>query len=65
MTMNDIGKGAHVINNSHAKCMVGAFDKMLYEGFIWTGPKAVLYFSSTNKYFFTLYIMVENLLTNI
>ena len=44
ITMNDIGKGAHVINHSHGKCMVGAFDKMLYEGFIWTGPKAVLYF---------------------
>ena len=26
--MNDIGKRAHVLNNSHGRCVVGAFDKI-------------------------------------
>ena len=42
--MNDIGKRAHVMKNSHGRCVVGAFDKILYEVSIWTGNRAVLYF---------------------
>ena len=34
--MNDIGKKAHVLKHSHGICVVGAFDKNLYEGYIWT-----------------------------
>ena len=44
MTMNDIGKIAHVINHSHGRCVIGAFDKNLYGGYLQTGPGAVLYF---------------------
>ena len=61
MTINDIGKIAHVLKHSHGMCVVGAFDKVLHEGSIWTGHRAVLYFwSFTNQYFFTFYIMVQN-----
>ena len=42
--MNDIGKRAYVIKNTHGRCVVGVFDKILHEGYIWTGPSAVLYF---------------------
>ena len=36
MAMNDIGKRAHGLKHSHGRCVVGAFDKILHEGFIWT-----------------------------
>ena len=42
--MNGIGKIAHVLKHSHRKRVVGAFDKILHEGSIWTGHRAVLYF---------------------
>ena len=42
--MNDIGKRAHVLNNSYGRCVVVAFDKNLREGSICTGHRAVLYF---------------------
>ena len=41
--MNDIGKSSHVLKNSHERCLVGAFDKNLHEGYIWTGHRAVPY----------------------
>ena len=44
MTMNNIGKRAHVLNNSYGRCVFGAFDKILHEGYIWTRPRAVIYF---------------------
>ena len=42
--INDIGKRAHVLKNSHGRCVAGAFDKNLHEGYIWNGHRAVLYF---------------------
>ena len=42
--MNDIGKRAHVLNNSHGKCVDGAFDKILHEGSIWADHRTVLLF---------------------
>ena len=44
MTMDDIGKRAHILNNSHGKCVVSAYDRILYEGSIWNGLRAVIYF---------------------
>ena len=44
MTMHEIGKIAHVPKNLHGRCVVGAFDKVLHQGSIWTGPISVLYF---------------------
>ena len=37
--MNYIGKILHVINHSHGRCVVGALDKILHEGYICTGPR--------------------------
>ena len=42
--MNDIGKREHSLKHSHGRCVVGAFDKILQEGSIWTGHEAVLLF---------------------
>ena len=42
--MNDIVKRAHVMKNSHGRCVVGAHDKILHEGYIWTGHRSVLSF---------------------
>ena len=42
--MNDTGKRAHVLKYSHWRCVVDAFDKILHEGSIWTGHRAVLSF---------------------
>ena len=42
--MNDIGKIAHVLKYSHRRCVVGAFYKIPYEGYIWTVPISVLSF---------------------
>ena len=39
-----MGKRAHVFKNSHRRCAVGAFDKSLHEGYIWTSHRAVLSF---------------------
>ena len=41
---NDIGKIAHVLKHSHGKRVVGAFDKILHEGYCWTGHRSVLSF---------------------
>ena len=30
MTMNDIGKSAHVLKNSHGRCVVSSFDENLH-----------------------------------
>ena len=40
--MNDIGKRAHVLKNSHGRCVIGSFDEILHEGSIWTGHRSVL-----------------------
>ena len=42
--MNGIGKRSHVLKHSHGRCDIGAFDKTLHEGSIWTGNRAVLLF---------------------
>ena len=43
-TMNDIGKIAHVLKHSQGRYLVGSFDKILHEGYIWTGTRAFLSF---------------------
>ena len=42
--MDDIGKRAHVLKHSHGRCIIGAFDKILHEGSIWTCHRDVLLF---------------------
>ena len=42
--MNDIGKRAHVLNHSQGRCVVGASDKNLHEGFICNEHRSVLSF---------------------
>ena len=44
MSMNDIGKRAHVLKHSHGRSVVGAFDKILHGGSIWTGTRSVISF---------------------
>ena len=44
MTIKYIGKRENVIKHSHGRCGVGDFRKNLHEGYIWTGPRNVLYF---------------------
>ena len=63
--MNDIGKIAHVMKHSHGRYLVGAFDKILHEGSIWTGDRAVLSLILHKSIFFTLYIMEQDFMTNI
>ena len=63
--MNDIGKITYVMKHSHGKCVVGAFDKILHEGSIWTGHRDFLSFIHHKSIFFTLYIMVQDFITNI
>ena len=58
MTINNIGNRAHVLNHSHIRCVVGAFDKILHGVSIWNRTKAVLYFILKNQNLFTLYIMI-------
>ena len=40
--MNDIKKIAHVLKYSHGRCVLGAFDKILYKGSLWTGHRDVI-----------------------
>ena len=63
--MNEIGKRAHVLKHSHGRCVIGSFNKTFHEGSLWTDHRAVLSLSSTNQYFFTLCIMVQNFMTSI
>ena len=68
--MNDIGKGAHVLKHSHGRCVIGAFDKILHEGSIWTGRRAVpsfilhksifLHFVHNGTNFYDKYISSKN-----
>ena len=41
MNTNNIGKIAYAMKHLHGRCAVGVFDKILHEGSIWTGPRAV------------------------
>ena len=43
-TLNDVGKRAHVLKHSHGRCVIGSFDKILHEGSLWTGHRAVISF---------------------
>ena len=43
-TLNDVGKIAHVLKHSHGRCVIGSFDKILHEGSLWTGHRAVILF---------------------
>ena len=65
MTMNEIGNRAHFLNHLHGRCVVGALDKNLHKGYIWTGYRAVLFLSYKIQYFFTLYIMIQHFMKNI
>ena len=42
--MNDIGKRTHVLKHAHGRSVIGSFVKILHEGSIWTGHRAVLLF---------------------
>ena len=42
--MNNIRKISHVLKHSRGSCVVGAFDKMLHKGSIWTGHRAGISF---------------------
>ena len=44
VNINDIGKVAHVLEHSHGRCVVGAFEKIVHEVSICTGHGAVLSF---------------------
>ena len=44
--LNDVGKRAHVLKHSHGRCVIGSFDKILHEGSLWTGHRAVISFIS-------------------
>ena len=65
MTMNDIGKRAHVLKHSHGRCVVVAFDKNLMKDLFGMDPEQFFILSYTNQYLFTLYIMVQKFMTNI
>ena len=43
-TLNDVGKRAHVLKHSHGRCVIGSFDKILHEGSLWIGHRAVISF---------------------
>ena len=53
--MNDILKRAYVLKHSHVRCFIGSFDKLLHEGSISTGHRAVLLFI-LHKSIFLLFV---------
>ena len=63
--MNDIGKIAHILNHSHVRCVVGALIKIHTKDLFGLVIELFYPLSSTNQYFFTLYIMVQDFMTNI
>ena len=52
--MKEIGKREHVLKHSHGRCVIGSFDKILYEGSLWTGHRAVISFISHKSIFLHL-----------
>ena len=40
--MNAIGKRALVLKHSHGRCVIGFFYKILHEGSLWTGHRALI-----------------------
>ena len=63
--MNDTVKRAHVMNHSHGRCVVSTLDKILHKGYVFFFIKVFYLLSSTNQYFFTLYIIVRYFITKI
>ena len=66
-----MGKRAHVLKHSHGRCVVGSFDKILHEGSLWTGHRAVISFilhKSTfqhfvqcgTKFYENIYVITES-----
>ena len=68
--MNVIGNRAHVLKHSHGRCVIGSFDKILHEGSIWTGYRALLsfilhksiflHFVHNGRRFYDKYISTKN-----
>ena len=65
MSMNNIGKRAYVLKNSHGRCVVGASDKVYTRYLFGLNPEQFYLSSYINKYFFSMYIMVQNIMTNV
>ena len=63
--MTDIQKRAHVLKHSHGRCVVGDFVKFYMKALFVLVIELFYFLSSTNKYPFTLYIMVQDFMTNI
>ena len=42
--INDVGKRAYVLKHSHGRCVIGSFGKILHEGSLWTGHRAIISF---------------------
>ena len=69
--MNDIGKRA--LNNSHGRCVIGYFDKILHEDSLWTAHRDVtsfilhksifLHFMHNGTKFYDKYISTKNPIT--
>ena len=63
--MNDNGKIAHVLQHSHGRCVIGAFDKIYMKALFGTYIDLFYCLSSTIQYLFTQYIMVQDFMANI
>ena len=64
VNMNDIGKRSHVLKHSHGRCVVGAFDKSLHEGSIWTGHRTILYFINNSPLCTSCYNFYDKYITS-
>ena len=63
--MNNIGKRAHVLKHSHGRFVAGAFDKIYMKALFGMVIELFYVLPFTNQYFFTLYILVQDLMTNV
>ena len=63
--INDVGKRAHKLKHSHGRCIIGSVDKIYTKDLFGLVIELLYHLSSTNQYFFTLSIMVQDFMTNI
>ena len=65
VNLNEIGKRSHILKHSRGRCLVGAFDIFYIKDLFVLVIELFCISLSTNKYFFTFYIMVQDFMVNI
>ena len=62
---SDLGSRAHILKHLHRRMIFGPFEKVLHEGTLWSGYRAVIFFILTKKSSYISFAMGIGFITDI